>query len=327
MATAAADLPKSSAVYSQSLSLSILPSSLSVTCQFCRQPVSSFSQPASLSGSSQPVISVNRPVSSPVVQPICRPRQSVSQSAGQVVGSHGRSSPSALVPSPGLCRRRGRRSAGGRGAGRQDPDLWRPDAAGLLRAPQPAGVGSLPGFGGFPGTTEGLREEEGGLTRPRPCPRASVIGRRDSRPPRPETEGKEDRPGPRGARAATRGLGLRLAGQGPGGWRPQHGPRSFRDLREEEALLRKGGGDRVGGAELGSLWKAVSRLHARPLLSSSWGPSPVRCPPESTVEPQLRAGGAGLGHPGAEAWEEPRGVSCSSARICAAAHKRSSALG
>lgn len=139
----------------QSLSLSILPASLSVTCQFCPstcqllQPVSQPVSPVSLSFLSTILsasLSANLSVLS-VGQP-------VSRSVGQVTRPHFPVGPCAIS---GLCRRRGRGSVGTRGARRRDPDLAA-DPAGLLRAPQPGEWGSPPGFGGFPGSTEGLRE-------------------------------------------------------------------------------------------------------------------------------------------------------------------------
>lgn len=97
---AAADLPVNvvSRLTVQSLILSILPASLSATCQFClstcqfRQPVSQPVSPVSLSFLST-IMSASLS--------ICRSRQPVSRSVGQLVRSHGRSFPSALVPSRG----------------------------------------------------------------------------------------------------------------------------------------------------------------------------------------------------------------------------------
>ena len=156
-AAAAADLPVSvfSRLTVQSLILSILPASLSATCQFCLstcqflQPVSQPVSPVSLSFLSTILsasLSVNLSVPS-VGQP-------VSRSVGQVTRPQFPVGPCAIL---GLCRRPGRGSVGTGGAGLRDPDLAG-DAAGLLRAPQPGEWGSPPGFGGFPGATEGLRE-------------------------------------------------------------------------------------------------------------------------------------------------------------------------
>lgn len=136
-----------------------------------------------------------------------------------------------------------------------------------------------------------------------------MIGRRDSRPPRPETEGRRIGRGHGGSQAATRGAGAGPGGAGsPGGWRPQRGPRSFRDLREEEALpTRKGRWGQGWGAELGSLWRRVSQPSApAPPLSSKLGT--LSCQVRARVhkvEPQLQSrrgrglqdtpGGGGLG--------------------------------
>lgn len=119
MATpAAADLPKSSAVYSpvtQPVNPAIKPvSHLSVLSVNLSAP--SASQPAC---PVQSACHFCQPSCQPVCQPICRSRQSVSQSVGQLVRSHGRSSPSALVPSRGSVAveaegRRGREEPGGR---------------------------------------------------------------------------------------------------------------------------------------------------------------------------------------------------------------------
>lgn len=120
-----------------------------------RQPVSSLSQSASLSSPvSLSFLSTILSASLSANLSVPSVGQPVSRSVGQVTRPQFPVGPCAIS---GLCRRRGRGSAGTRGAGRQDPDLAA-DAAGLLRAPQPGEWGSLPGFGGFPGATEGVRE-------------------------------------------------------------------------------------------------------------------------------------------------------------------------
>ena len=142
MATpAAADLPKSSAVYSPVTQLvnpaikpvshlSVLPS----TCQLL-QPASQPVSPVSLSFLSTVLsASLSANLSAPSV---CQP---VSRSVGRVTRPQFPVGPCAIS---GLCRRRGRGSAGTRGAGRRDPDLAA-DAAGLLRAPQPREWGRYP---------------------------------------------------------------------------------------------------------------------------------------------------------------------------------------
>lgn len=151
------------------------------------------------------------------------------------------------------------------------------------------------------------------MTRPCPCSCSGfsdwTAGLAAPRPPRPATEGRRIVRGHGGAGAATLGTadGPGAAGS-PGGRRPQRGPRSFRDLREEEALpMRRGRWGKGWAAELGSLWRRVSPPSAPvPSLSSKLGT--LSCQVRARVlevEPQLQSrrgrglqdtpGGGGLG--------------------------------
>lgn len=161
---AAAGLPLNvvSRLTVQSLSLSILPSSLSVTCQFC-QPVSSFSQSASLSV--QSACHFCQPSCQPVCQSICRSRQSVSRSVGQLVRSHGRSFPSALVPS------RGSVAVEAEGPwGREEPGggtlTWRRTRRGFCGRRSQGSGGHHPASV----ASQGRRRDSEKEARPRPCP-------------------------------------------------------------------------------------------------------------------------------------------------------------
>lgn len=137
--------------------LSVLPS----TCQ----PLQPASQPVSPVSLSFPV---NRPVSQFVSQSVGAPSvgQPVSRSVGRVTRLQ--QFPVGPCAISGLCRRRGRGSAGTRGAGAAGPLTWRRDG-GLARAPQ-LREGGRYRLRWLPRDDGGTQRRRGGLTRPRPCP-------------------------------------------------------------------------------------------------------------------------------------------------------------